>query len=604
MGNNRRNRVVLAAVLGVVALASSPHSASADPTWFTAIDTHAENIGPLDLDDGGVIRHGISDAGNIGLRLIAGGGDQPAVYTRSTGVTTLLESVGAGSVTPQGTDSPVRAMATNGFAAGYFKNPSNTPYVYNPGGPFGTVPTPGYDTGFSNIGPRTSSFGRANSINGLGRVIGDGSGTRVYFPQDTAAGEFTTGHVAGEQFTIAGLTANSLNDRTEIVATGNFAGRPAQYVTDLRVPAFQLWFPSSQASRWSNSDTGTVGTVGTVTPEAINTVFYPLGNGATGRTFVAGTGTLQLGNSVGRDIAASGDVAGYTPDGSIVTGVDRDRSTYRGFIYRRSSKTFGFADPLAGDTTSTLIGINNGAIGVGNSYPLSPFTGPKPSKGIIYNQSFGSAPVDLNRVTAGIPAGYNIFNAFGISSYNGDGTHRFYIAAYASTGANGSGTIKALLLQSSMGDFVGGGNGVNAADINALNSHMGGDPNTYDLTGDGLVDSHDRDMIVQGVLGEEYGDVNLDNVIDSSDFTALAANFNTSGNLWEQGDFNADGLVNALDFNAIASHYGFDNGAPAVPTLGQPAIGGALVPEPTAAALVSLAALLIRRRSATRAPRI
>src|SRR5439155_18679511 len=130
-----------------------------------------------------------------------------------------------------------------------------------------------------------------------------------------------------------------------------------------------------------------------------------------------------------------------------------------------------FADPLAatGDPTSTLIGVNNGAIGVGNSYPGAPFLGPKPSKGIIFTQSFGTTPVDLNRVTAGIPAGYNIFNAFGISSYNGDGTHKFYISVYASTGANGGGTIRALLLQSSMGDFVGGGNGVNAADINALN---------------------------------------------------------------------------------------------------------------------------------------
>ena len=53
------------------------------------------------------------------------------------------------------------------------------------------------------------------------------------------------------------------------------------------------------------------------------------------------------------------------------------------------------------------------------------------------------------------------------------------------------------------------------------------------------------------------GDANQDRTVDSSDFIALAQNFNkASGASLSSGDVNYDGKVNALDFNAIATRWG------------------------------------------------
>ena len=46
------------------------------------------------------------------------------------------------------------------------------------------------------------------------------------------------------------------------------------------------------------------------------------------------------------------------------------------------------------------------------------------------------------------------------------------------------------------------------------------------------------------------GDANLDGIVNGTDFTLLAGNFNLSNRYWSQGDFNYDGKVNGLDFNA------------------------------------------------------
>jgi autotransporter-associated beta strand protein len=86
-----------------------------------------------------------------------------------------------------------------------------------------------------------------------------------------------------------------------------------------------------------------------------------------------------------------------------------------------------------------------------------------------------------------------------------------------------------------------------------------------------------------------YGDATVDGRVDTSDFTALAANFGiASGAVWAQGDFNYDGAVNALDFNMLASNFG----ATAAPAL------GTLVPEPTGIGALALLSLTLRRRRA------
>jgi hypothetical protein len=52
------------------------------------------------------------------------------------------------------------------------------------------------------------------------------------------------------------------------------------------------------------------------------------------------------------------------------------------------------------------------------------------------------------------------------------------------------------------------------------------------------------------------GDANLDQQVNTVDFTQLATNFNMANANWSLGDFNNDGRVNALDFNALATNTG------------------------------------------------
>ena len=84
------------------------------------------------------------------------------------------------------------------------------------------------------------------------------------------------------------------------------------------------------------------------------------------------------------------------------------------------------------------------------------------------------------------------------------------------------------------------------------------------------------------------GDANLDGIVNSLDFTALAAHFSTSGQNWLAGDFNGDGVVNALDFNALATNFGHAMSAPSLETL---------IPEPaTPFVLLSVAAAIWYRK--------
>jgi lysophospholipase L1-like esterase len=62
-----------------------------------------------------------------------------------------------------------------------------------------------------------------------------------------------------------------------------------------------------------------------------------------------------------------------------------------------------------------------------------------------------------------------------------------------------------------------------------------------------------------------YGDINLDGVVNGTDFGILAANFGRSvSNGWEQGDFNYDGSVNGSDFALLAANFGQSDAGVAV----------------------------------------
>ena len=111
-------------------------------------------------------------------------------------------------------------------------------------------------------------------------------------------------------------------------------------------------------------------------------------------------------------------------------------------------------------------------------------------------------------------------------------------------------TIRAYLTSGHLGAWTGFG--INSSEAAA----SGG------LYGVGYVDS--ADAVPSPGLGANsikidyalYGDVNLDGLVNATDFAIFGIHFNTVSTAWDQGDFNYDNLINASDFALLGANFG------------------------------------------------
>jgi len=120
----------------------------------------------------------------------------------------------------------------------------------------------------------------------------------------------------------------------------------------------------------------------------------------------------------------------------------------------------------------------------------------------------------------------------------------------------------------------------------------------YDISADGtsggsdsVVDILDLDYHIRSLVetatgnGTEYGDFNLDGMIDVTDLTRLAANYGPDDWMWDDGNANRhiDTDIDNTDLTILATYYGF--------------VAPDVVPEPMTLSLLAVGgAVLFRRR--------
>jgi len=166
------------------------------------------------------------------------------------------------------------------------------------------------------------------------------------------------------------------------------------------------------------------------------------------------------------------------------------------------------------------------------------------------------------------------------------------VDAIASAGGSPAvlGELESLLAR--RGDFDQNGQ-TNAEDLELLYSNFSSEGGLLDVNVDGSIDLLDASAFVSDLLRTSPGDYNFDGQVDTSDYTfwrdALA-----SGSLAADGNF--DGAVNSDDYLVWRNAFGFTR-APLSASL---AIAGTSVPEPSAASLVLLVAVLLVPRKTTR----
>lgn len=146
------------------------------------------------------------------------------------------------------------------------------------------------------------------------------------------------------------------------------------------------------------------------------------------------------------------------------------------------------------------------------------------------------------------------------------------------------------------GDFDGDGE-LGASDIDELSDMilMGTNDAKYDVDGSGTVDAADRTHWVEKLRNTYFGDANLDNEFNSSDFVTVfvAGEYEDDEPLnsgWAEGDWNGDKDFGSSDFVAAFSSGGYEQGPRAV--------GVNVVPEPSGLGLAAFGFLMLfgRRR--------
>ena len=102
-------------------------------------------------------------------------------------------------------------------------------------------------------------------------------------------------------------------------------------------------------------------------------------------------------------------------------------------------------------------------------------------------------------------------------------------------------------------------------DLLAAAAQAGSTDLFFDLNNDGMVTfeigsvgGSDSDYWLHTLFGSEYGDLNLDGVIDGADFSSLLGNFGTTSG-WAAGNIDGSTAIDGADFSTLLGNFGFNN---------------------------------------------
>jgi len=308
-------------------------------------------------------------------------------------------------------------------------------------------------------------------------------------------------------FLNTGILTNPAGQSATIGATGAIYVEPGDGATfnnagTLTATNGDIYSDGGATSTLNNS-----GTMNVNEPSATFSIGSGLQFNNTGKLFIQG-GTLAIASPY------SGSPAGTVSVSSTGALTSSAKFTQPAGITNNGVLVFD----ATGDTSGAITGTGSVTISGGT---------------FQFNTGSGASSLDQLTVSAG---SLDITNNHIFINYGSGPDPISSIAALIASGYNG-------------GAWNGGGIISSTAAVNA----------SYGI---GYADSADPGNpagLSAGQIEIKYtllGDANLDDKVNGSDFTLMAANFNDSvSNGWDKGDFNYDGKVNGSDFVLLADNF-------------------------------------------------
>ncbi|MBC8108914.1 MAG: hypothetical protein H7Z14_20180 [Anaerolineae bacterium] len=241
--------------------------------------------------------------------------------------------------------------------------------------------------------------------------------------------------------------------------------------------------------------------------------------------------------------------------GSLTTQIDRDLFKFGFFNVGSGNHVFTIVTTeitgrqnvqrIFGVATSTRRGAGLGDLDFGGTYTIGDVTGTAYGmEAMVYPNAQGQTNHSFNAAAD--------MNADGLMDSRDLYLQRTRFRAISAPAAATAASVAAVLKR---GDMNNDGS-TNAADIDHLHASFGNADWRYDLDVDGWptpsgADRQDADVLIRTIFETDYGDSDLNGIVDFDDYSHIDNGFNNSNTGWANGDFDGNGIVDFDDYSLI-----------------------------------------------------